>query len=229
MFHAEAGALSQTGRLELAALLLPEEQKRATEFVFDDARDLHIVAHALLARVLRPLVEGWPIAFSRNAFGKPELSPPQGNPNLRFNLTHTRGFVACAVTRGRDIGIDAERIDRSIEIDGIGRLVFAPAELEWLGARKGGAQIEGFFALWTLKEAFIKALGQGLSLPLQEIVFDVDRLQLVVAAGEDPAHWQFARWSPTASHRLALAVRRTPGRDLPIAVEKIDPMTLSPR
>ena len=91
-------------------------------------------------------------------------------PDLRFNLSHTDGLIACAVTIGREVGVDVEHIQRRLTHDVAGRF-FAPREVDDLKALPEDEQQRVFFDYWTLKEAYIKARGFGLALPLGDFAF----------------------------------------------------------
>ena len=108
---------------------------------------------------------------SRNVHGRPEiLDRPAGVPDLRFNLSHTDGLIACAVTIGREVGVDVEHVGRRLTHDIAGRF-FAPREVADLKSLPVAEQPRVFFDYWTLKEAYIKARGFGLALPLGDFAF----------------------------------------------------------
>lgn len=166
----------------------------------------YAVAHDLLRRSLsryapvRP--EAW--TFSRTAFGKPYL--PDGE--LCFNLSHTSGLVACAVTRAISVGIDVERIDPAIDCESVARHLFSAAEMTALTTCRADRRTR-FFELWTLKEALLKAVGVGLAQPLRTVSFGLDghesSIRFIPRAGYEAAHCQFALYAPSADARLAVA------------------------
>jgi 4'-phosphopantetheinyl transferase len=151
--------------------------------------------------------------FVENDYGRPMIHPDHDVPLLRFNLSHSRGLVACAITLARDIGIDVECTHRREGISGIANRFFALQEVFELQARPETQRAACFFEYWTLKEAYIKARGMGLSLDLRNFAFLLlpeeapIRVCFTGAIRDDPASWQFAAWSPTACYRAALAVR----------------------
>jgi 4'-phosphopantetheinyl transferase len=149
--------------------------------------------------------------FRINAWGKPELDG--AGPKLRFNLTHTRGLAACAVTASGDLGIDVEGVDPAVDGLELARQFFALQEAALL-ARVPVAQRDVVFCrLWTLKEAFIKAVGQGLSMPLDAFSFTLDPVVFACAPalGQDPAQWRFAAMALGARHWVAAALHRPQG------------------
>jgi 4'-phosphopantetheinyl transferase len=202
--------------IEIAlATLSPDERARAGRFRFARDRCDYIAAHDLLRRSLsryaavRP--EAW--TFRAEPNGRPRLcagleaSVP--DPPLAFSLSHTHGFVACAVARGGDIGVDVERASRVPPIDEIGRIVLSAGEIERLRAGGGAGRAAGAIELWTLKEAYAKATGEGLSAPLTAVCFDVSEDGPMVFTAPDPdrsADWRFALVAPVPDVRLAVAV-----------------------
>ena len=165
----------------------------------------------------------WP--FIIDAHGRPELAMrPAHVPDLRFNLSHTNGLVACAVTVGRELGIDVEHIGRPLNFD-VPERFFSQQEVEDLRSLPKIDQRTVFFDYWTLKEAYIKARGLGLALPLRHFTFvrhpeHDPSISFAPELPDDPATWQFKQYWPTDQHRMAIAVRRT-GDDLPINIEHV--------
>jgi 4'-phosphopantetheinyl transferase len=130
---------------------------------------------------------------------------------LRFNLSHTRGLVAVAVTLGADIGVDVEgRRERDTNLD-VARRFFAPAEVRHLESVASGRQPQVFLEFWTLKEAYIKATGEGLSADLSSFAMQLsDPPTIAFANGNQAAadEWHFRRLHLTNAHVASLAVRR---------------------
>src|SRR5262249_28670043 len=154
--------------------------------------------------------------FAADTHGKPFVQAPTTPPPLRFNLSHTDGLVACVVARGLDVGVDVEDVGRRCDVLGLARSCFAADEVAHLERLPAAARPDAFFDFWTLKEAYVKARGLGLALPLKEFAFELrddgQARARFTSAGEDPAHWQFARLRPTVRHRLAVAVHRASDR-----------------
>ena len=222
-------AVNEANLAAYRTLLTPDELTRADRFFrFDDAARFVIgraLARTTLSRYADVPPRRWP--FRLNEHGRPELAEhPPGTPDLRFNLTHTAGIVACAVTIGREVGVDVESIDRRVVHD-IAERFFSPREVTDLRALPSDEQEIVFFDYWTLKESYIKARGFGLALPLSNFSFvrTPGRAPSICFAPElhdDPESWQFAQFWPTRHHRMAVAVRRL-GPDLPIRVERVVP------
>jgi 4'-phosphopantetheinyl transferase len=218
------------------ALLAADELARMARFRFAADRLRYLFAHALVRTTLSRYAPGTPPGrwrFRANVYGRPEIAaeadaPAGGEAPLRFNLSHTAGLVACVVARGRDVGIDVEHLWPPTFDLGIAEDHFARAERAGLEALPAEARRERFFAIWTLKEAYIKARGMGLALPLDRFAFELDGLDARSDAqaeihvrfepdmNDDDARWLFARLRPTSAHAhaLAVAVRREPGESL---------------
>jgi 4'-phosphopantetheinyl transferase len=209
---------------ENLALLSSDERERYQRFRFDRDRIHFLAAHALVRRVLSRYAGSAPAEwrFSTTAQGRPEIESPETAQGLRFNLTHTQGLCACVVTLNHDCGIDAEETARAHNLAMIAERMFAPTELEAIGdLADAGAQLR-FYRHWTLREAYIKALGQGLSGSSKRFYFsdtECETPRLVMDDNPD-AHtrWQLALMQPDDNHLLAVAVRREPEHDLNIVV-----------
>jgi 4'-phosphopantetheinyl transferase len=221
----ETATLGADAIAAAVAVLSDEELAQYRRFHFaEDARD-YALAHALLRTVLSRDGAHAPREWQ---FGK----TPEGKPFVRdadaggvsFSLSHTRGMVACAVTRDADIGIDVERINRDVNAGGIAVRFFAPVEAAALGNLAPEVRTGRFFDLWTLKEALVKALGLGLSFPLDRVAFDVDALAAgPTIAFSGPAdipalQWQFELFTPAPAFRGAVAIRRRSGPPLQVTI-----------
>ncbi len=199
-----------------AALLDIDEEARWRRFRVEAARDQYLIGRALLRTTLSRYADVAPTAwrFETNAYGCPFVAAPATCCDLRFNLSHTDGLVACAVTRDGEVGIDVENTDREVDPLALAPTVFAPAEIADLAAMPAARQHERFFSYWTLKESYIKARGMGLSLPLDGFWFELDggapRIRFTTTCPDRPERWHFEQHRPTPSHKLALAVSTAP-------------------
>jgi 4'-phosphopantetheinyl transferase len=210
-------------------LMSPDEHERMARFVFERDRKAFLMTRALVRTTLSRYASIAPAdwKFVANVHGRPEiLDRPAGVPDLRFNISHTDGLIACAVTIGREVGVDIENIGRRLLHDIAGRH-FAPKEVADLRALPEDQQQRVFFDYWTLKESYIKARGFGLALPLGDFAFKLNPpnpplIAFEPALEDEPATWQFMQHWPTPQHRLALAVRRD-GNDLPVRIREVVP------
>jgi 4'-phosphopantetheinyl transferase len=211
------------------ALMSKDEEERMARLVFERDRRRFLLTRALVRTMLSRYASvppaGW--SFIANVHGRPEIfDRPRGVPDLRFNISHTEGLIACAVTIGREVGVDVEHIGRRLTHDVAGRF-FAPREVDDLKALTEDEQHKVFFDYWTLKEAYIKARGFGLALPLGDFAFKLSppsppQITFEPSLDDDPATWQFVQDWPTPQHRLALAVRRDRA-DLPVRIRSVVP------
>lgn len=218
MFWLEPAAVAATALARAEAWLTDEERARHRAFVFEKNRREYLATRALVRTALshvRPAEpESW--RFVRSEHGKPELTPPC---SLRFNLSNHPSLVVCAVRESElSLGVDVEPLARGGEVLEIAGTVFSEREFAELRALPPTAQPERAVSLWTLKEAYIKAHGMGLSLPLQEFSFRFtpERIQISFsrALPDRPDRWAFATFD-RAGHRIALAAEIFPGGEMP--------------
>ena len=194
------------------ALLDPEERARNARFRVELPRRLHLAARVLLRQTLSHYraVDPPDWRFGRNAYGRPHIEAPEHSRMLHFNLSHTDGLVALAVSEAPDIGVEVEIVARNLDCEQMAPAVFAPAELETYARVAASERRSVFFVLWTLKEAYIKARGMGLSLPLDGFAFDLSGSEPSITfnarCSDDAARWHFRHFAPTPAHRLALAM-----------------------
>lgn len=164
----------------LEHLLAADEIQRANRFRFPEHRRRFILARACLRQILAAYlgIEPQAVSFTYSPEGKPSLAQ-QHNSSVFFNVSHSLDIAAFAMTRGHRVGVDVEMIRRDIDVDEIPKRFFSSAEEKTLAALEGEAKFRGFFNCWTRKEAYVKAVGSGLSLPLRD--FDVS-----LAPGDPP-------------------------------------------
>ena len=191
-------SLVQPGEIvaALGRLLSADETERARRFHFDKDRRQFIVARGTLRRLIGRYLEATPesIRFTYQEYGKPHLVDSL-YPTLKFNLAHSGSLAVFAFTRLGEIGVDLEQIKPELAGEDIARRFFSEGEVASLDALAESERALAFFNCWTRKEAFIKAKGLGLSLPLDQ--FDVSLIPgheprlLRTAWDEDEAE----RWS----------------------------------
>jgi 4'-phosphopantetheinyl transferase len=177
------------------SILAEDEINRADRFHFHKDRDRFVAARGLLRMVLSCYVGVPPgeILFTYGAHGKPRLSQQHSRMGIQFNLAHSDGKAIYAITLNREVGVDIESIKYEIPFKDIAEHFFSGAELTALRDLPQEMQRIAFYKCWTRKEAFIKALGDGLSCPLAD--FDVS-----VMPGE-PAKLLNVRWAPEEASR----------------------------
>jgi 4'-phosphopantetheinyl transferase len=211
------------------ALLAPVERERWLSFRVRGAAIQYLIGRALLrtslSRYAPVPADAW--IFETNAYGCPYLAAPLAQHGLRFNLSHTDGLVACAVSRGGDVGVDVENATRDVDPLSLAPTVFATPEIADIEATVPAERAQRFFAYWTLKEAYIKARGMGVSLALDGFWFDLDRDPPRIHFGERcpdrPERWHFSRCRPTPAHALAIAVAPASGAEPQLRLRWIVP------
>ena len=158
---------------ELERTLSADEMARASRFYFERDRRKYIGRRGILRAILATYLETEPsaIRFLYNEFGKPRLEGSSEARGLSFNLSHSGLLNLVAIGIDREVGVDIELINNSVSSDEVARRFFSPNEVATLEALPQSLRLAGFFKCWARKEAFIKARGMGLSIPLDS--FDV--------------------------------------------------------
>jgi 4'-phosphopantetheinyl transferase len=182
----------------MRAVLNDDERRRADRFAFAHDRLRFAVARGLLRTILGQYLARSPesLRFVANAHGKPGLDPAlERDLAIRFNLAHSGPWVVYALTLGREIGVDIERVRPEFGGLAIAERFFAPGEIATLQGLPDDSRSLAFFHGWTRKEAYIKAKGKGLALPLDEfeVAIDPDRPAALLATLADPL--EAARWT----------------------------------
>lgn len=193
------------------ALVTADERARIARFKFERHRREALATRALVRTTLsryRPIApEAW--RFAENAQGKPSTEPECG---LRFNLSNSLGLVVCLVAEGADVGVDVEPAERAGQILKLTPEVFSAQERAQLESLPDAEKLDRALSLWTLKEAYIKARGMGLALPLDKFSFlfggaERVRLEMDPSLGDEPGRWRFFLLGH-AGHRIAGMVKR---------------------
>lgn len=205
-------------REEYGALLSAEERAREARFHFEPDRYRYRVTRALVRRALGGYLGIDPRAcqFTDNGHGRPSIANPPGeDASLRFNLSHTRDLIVLAVTRGREIGVDVERMRGNLHTLDLAANYFADFESQHVAAAAASERDDLFYQFWTLKESYIKARGLGLSIPLGKFGFRLNaagpELWIHPELGDDASRWAFIQQRPTEAHWLALCIERGNG------------------
>jgi 4'-phosphopantetheinyl transferase len=208
----------------LGSALSADESLRAARFHSPDNRNRYITAHGCQREILARYLDCNPgqLRFSTNKHGKPAL---QGS-ELAFNLSHSGDFALLAVSSGRQVGIDVERIRPDKELERIAERFFSPIEVSELMALLPGQRLPAFFDCWTRKEAYIKAQGLGFSLPLDS--FDVSltpgqpaSLRATRPNSHDAARWTMLSLTIDPGYAAAVAVSDSPISDDIVAMADV--------
>jgi 4'-phosphopantetheinyl transferase len=217
--------------------LSADELERVSRFRFNRDRKLFLAAHGLMRVILSNYLNVKPseLSFSIGPFGRPELAG--SSSRLRFNLSHSGKAVLLGVTLQAAIGVDIALVQSAEKLLDVARQSFTPRETEWIAGVAADEKIDRFFTIWTLKEAYVKARGFGLNLPLAS--FDI----IAAADGsarlgrEEPLHphhqrWIFRHFRILNEYRAAVAVRSiqsTPPRLTLREMHEITAITSDPR
>lgn len=211
----------------LKSLLSAQELNRADRFALGHERRRFIVARATLRRMLGQRLQIRPkkIELVYGKRGKPALAPGLASSGLRFNISHHDEFAIYAFAFGREVGIDIEEIRYIPDADDVASFIFSPHERELYKALDAPDKMRGFFNCWTRKEAFIKALGAGLSYPLDS--FDVSlapdepaRFIHVNGASDIDCGWRLHAFEPQPG--LVAAVAAPQHDDIRVTVHNMN-------
>ena len=216
-FYEDAWAADASIAAAYDALITPDERQRVQAFRFEKHQRQCLAARALLRTVLSlhaPVAPAdWRFDTGRN--GKPFIASPAAHPALYFNLAHTQGLVVCAVSRTHArLGVDVETFDRGASAAEIADSHFSADENALLKRVPPEHHHHAFMRLWTLKESFIKATGEGLSTPLDQFGFEIDTapvegpgavpVRFHAPLQERATQWRFVQWALRGRFAVAL-------------------------
>lgn len=181
-------------------VLSADEREGMSRYRLERVRLQYVATRALcrttLSRYAAVDPKDW--RFERTEHGKPWIAGPADFGGLRFNLSHADGLIACAVTRVAEVGVDAEDITRRVDEGPLAERFFSPEEAAVIAGLVGAERRRKFFEYWVVKEAYLKAIGEGIAYGLN----------LYPEPGED---WKVETFEPDGRHLLAAALR-TPQR-----------------
>ncbi|VAW73576.1 hypothetical protein MNBD_GAMMA15-2212 [hydrothermal vent metagenome] len=206
-------------------ILESHEREKVGRFFRASDGHHYLISHALVRSVLSRYVDTAPgnWRFRQGPHGRPEIISEE-LPGLRFNLTHTDGLAACIVTLDDDCGIDAEKLQERTNPLGVAKRMFSELELDRLKQLEGKAFLEYFYAHWTLREAYVKALGIGISFPTRKLEFSVKSDDVTMKFDGTPDDqnddWQFRLIRHNATHIVAIALRGNTGINKKICVHQ---------
>jgi 4'-phosphopantetheinyl transferase len=206
---------SDSSLRRLARVLSPDERARADRFVIERVRRRFVACRGALRMILGRYTGQAPerLRFLYGDYGKPVLAPSAGIADLHFNVSHSEELALVAVARGREIGVDVERLRPLPGAERIAERFFSAPERTAIQALPAERKLEAFFTCWTRKEAYIKALGDGLGHPLDEFAVSLvpgepARLWSVGDTGSgEEASWSLEALLPTPGYVAALAGR----------------------
>ena len=201
---------SEQVRARLAAKLSVEERARAKRIAVVDGRERWIVGRGILRVILGRYLDIPPeqVAIRADPSGKPRLAEAAQASALSFNLSHSGSLALFAVASGARLGIDVQEA-RELDAEQIARRWFSPAEREALEALPEAERRDAFFSCWSRKEAFAKAVGQGLLLSLSSFTVSVgcdEAPKLITSPPGHTSQWTLWDLAPGAGYAGALAV-----------------------
>lgn len=173
-----------------------DELTRAARFKFDRHRRRFIACRGQVRRILASYLgtEALRFGFQYGPQGKPALAGPWSDSRLEFNVSHSHELALCAVTLGRELGVDVEHLRTPYNFEGIASQFFAAEEVAVLRGLSDQARLDAFFACWTRKEAVLKAVGAGLSIPLNQVVVSLAPEQPAAVVKFDDASGKSSAW-----------------------------------
>lgn len=188
-----------------------DERSRADRFHFEKDRKAFTVSRGFLRHVLGSYLETKPesVRFSYGPYGKPALDGVHKNSSLRFNMSHSRGVGLVAVSDAREVGVDVEHVRADFATEEIARRFFSPREVAAFNALPNTEQVAAFFRCWTRKEAYIKAIGRGLSQPLDgfDVTLAPEETPALLRVDEDDAsRWTLSDIDVGSDYAAALVV-----------------------
>lgn len=185
-------------------VLSPDECERAERFYFEDDRKRFVAARVFLRHTLSLYLHCDPasLRFSYGTHGKPHLEC-----DLRFNLSHSGGLAVVAVALGREIGIDIEKLRNGFSFNELAQRFFSPYEAALIRSLPDEPKMREFFRLWTRKEAYMKALGIGISLPHArlDLSLESDGEGLLLGGGVNSTLWRIEDFTPAPGYVGAVA------------------------
>lgn len=212
-------------------ILTEEERCRERRFYFPKDQRQYLLTRAFIRTVLSrySTVRPHEWRFEQDAYGRPEATNAEGSATVvSFNISHAGGVIACGIARSGAIGIDLESIGRDPAPLDIADGHFSPTEVASLYSLPQALQRRRFFEYWTLKESYIKATGKGLSIPLDQMSFNLEGdYDIGVSFGRSltdrPDRWQFLLLRLFANHVLAVCVDRSEQEKKHLVIRKLIP------
>jgi 4'-phosphopantetheinyl transferase len=197
---------------ELESTLSPEEIARADRFHFVKDRNRYVVARGLLRKLLGRYLHQAPatLEFSYGEFGKPSLARGDVASRICFNLSHSSSLIVYAFARGRNLGIDVEQVRPESAGEGIAQRYFSKREVSDLRMLPPEARVEGFFHCWTRKEAYLKATGMGLQIPLDSFSVSLLPDEPAQFHGGVETRWHLAAFHPAEGYVAAVVYDGAP-------------------
>lgn len=195
------------------ALLSPAELERMSRLQVPSVRQQFVITRAAIRTILSgcfPDAAPRDWEFTRNPWGRPLIVNAEAKGRVSFNIAHTDGLVVIALSGRGEVGVDVEKTSRTARALALADRYFSASEAAALRSLPAAEQHQRFLDLWTLKEAYIKACGKGLAIPLRQFSFTLDKASLRIVFDEqrpdEPARWQFWQLLVGKTHLVGLAL-----------------------
>jgi 4'-phosphopantetheinyl transferase len=196
---------------QLESTLAPDERNRAKRFHFERDRDNFVATRGLLRELLAKYIGQTPaeIEFDYSALGKPSLRTHGFERPIRFNVAHSHGMALFAFAVDRHVGVDIELLRPDFGGDQVAARYFAPQEIAELRKLPASQRVEAFFLCWTRKEAYVKARGEGLQIPLDSFHVSLTPGEPVQLHSADSLLWNLRSVRPGQRHVGAIVGQGT--------------------
>ena len=193
--------------LHYLELLSPDEKERAGRFAIDGARRDFVVSRGMLRDLLAAYLNTRPrdIALRYGVYGKPSVSQNGAESTVRFNVSHSKGFALFAFSLEAEVGVDVERIRAEFPGREIAERFFSEQEVAALGKLAPELSSEAFFTCWTRKEAYVKARGGGLQIPLRSFSVGLEEDEDQQIVDERGKEWSIYAFEPGTGFAAAVA------------------------
>src|SRR3984893_5092545 len=193
--------------LHYLELLSPDEKERAGRFAIDGARRDFVVSRGMLRELLAAYLNTRPrdIVLRYGAHGKPSVSQNGAESTVRFNVSHSKGFAIFAFSLEAEVGVDVERIRAEFPGREVAERFFSEQEVAALGKLAPELSSEAFFTCWTRKEAYVKARGGGLQIPLRSFSVGLQEDEDEQIVDESGKEWSIHPFEPGTGFAAAVA------------------------
>ncbi|KPJ64908.1 hypothetical protein AMJ44_11945 [candidate division WOR-1 bacterium DG_54_3] len=187
---------------KLLSCISEEAKSQVKRFKKWEDAQRKLIAETLIRSITRKKLnlKNDAILFEKNDYGKPFL---KNRPDFHFSISHAGAWVVCAVSE-KEIGIDVEKV-APIDFE-IAKKLFSKEEYDELMLREGKERLDYFYSLWTLKESYIKAVGKGLSMPLNDFTISIKHKKIVLRSNIQDGSYNFRQFEIDKGYKLSVCV-----------------------
>lgn len=202
---------------KLMVVLSISERNKIYRFKKKSDAEISLLSRYLLRSILSSYIGIKPceLILATNKYGRPILKYPRIK-NLDFNISHSGEWIVLGISHNSRVGIDIEKI-LPIDIT-IAKNYFTNQELRYLHSQKG-FELENFYKIWTLKESFIKAIGDGLSYSLKDLYFKFNKdNRIQIKTKKNKGKWHFKMYNIDSDYKLAFCMNNI---NFPFQVQRV--------